>query len=93
MKTTTPEAKPIQASQRMKKAIQKLTKRIGILIVDYRKGEEHSKYYIIAECKSLTTRKLFTVTHEGDIFSEGKPFYIRCQYKKPTYKASQTATV
>ena len=93
MKTTATETQQTQASQRMKEAINKLTKRIGILIVDYRRAEEHAKYYITAECTTLIGRKLFIVTHEGDIFSEGKPFFIRCQYKKPTYKASQTEIV
>lgn len=85
----------LQRSQKMTKALSELTKRYGILSIDYRQEQRrdlrNGKYWDIAEATSLNNRRTFTVNHYGEIFEEGKLIHFRTEYSKPTVKICQYA--
>ena len=78
-------------------SIANLSKKHGILSIDYQQDRskhlQNGRYWDIAECTSLKSRRTFLINHYGEIFEEGRPVFIRKAYSKPTVKIGQFTTV
>ena len=87
----------LQISNRMSISINNLSKKHGILSIDYQRHTnrhyQNVKYWDKAECTSLNTGRVFTVNHYGEITEGEKAVNLRRKESKGTEKVSIFATV